>query len=162
VGTNIRRRFIEYSEEEYRKLFDINLFSMTEICRLAHPLLAKGENPSVINMASVAGSFDVQSGPPYGMTKAAIIQFSRHLACEWAQYNIRVNSVSPWYIATPLTVPVLTKKDRLDKIIARTPLNRVGQPEEVASAVAYLAMDHASYITGQDLKVDGGMSVKGL
>jgi tropinone reductase I len=96
------------------------------------------------------------------MTKAAIIQLTRHLACEWAKQNIRVNSVSPWYISTPLTESVLTIKDRLDKIVARTPMNRVGQPEEVASAVSYLAMDHASYITGQDLKVDGGMSVKGL
>lgn len=162
VGTNVRRRFIEYTEEEYRRLFDINLFSLTEMCRLSHPLLLKGTNASVINMASVAGSFDVQSGPPYGMTKAAIIQLSRHLAAEWALQNIRVNSVSPWYIATPLTVPVLTNKDRLEKILARTPMNRVGQPDEVASAVAYLAMDHASYITGQDLKVDGGMSIKGL
>lgn len=162
VGTNIRRRFIEYSEEEYRRLFDINLFSLTEMCRLAHPLLVKGEKASVINMASVAGSFDVQSGPPYGMTKAAIIQFSRHLACEWALQNIRVNSVSPWYIATPLTVPVLTNQSRLEKILARTPMNRVGQADEVASAVAFLAMDGASYITGQDLKVDGGMSIKGL
>lgn len=162
VGTNVRRRFIEYTEEEYRRLFDVNLFSLSEMCRLAHPLLVKGEHASVINMASVAGSFDVQSGPPYGMTKAAIIQLSRHLAAEWAADNIRVNSVSPWYIATPLTVPVLNNKERLNKIIARTPLNRVGQPAEVASAVAYLAMDHASYITGQDLKVDGGMSIKGL
>lgn len=162
VGTNVRRRFIEYTEEEYRRLFDTNLFSLSEMCRLAHPLLAKGENASVINMASVAGWFDVASGPPYGMTKAAIIQLTRHLAVEWAQYNIRVNSISPGYIDTPLTVPVLTNKDRLEKITSRTPMNRVGQPPEVASAVAYLAMDHASYITGQDLKVDGGMSVKGL
>jgi NAD(P)-dependent dehydrogenase (short-subunit alcohol dehydrogenase family) len=162
VGTNVRKRFIEYSEEEYRRLFDINLFSLTEMCRLAHPLLAKGENASVINMASVAGWFDIQSGPPYGMTKAAIIQLTRHLAAEWAQYNIRVNSVSPWYIATPLTVPVFANPSRLEKIIERTPMARVGQPFEVASAVAYLAMDHASYITGQDIKVDGGMSIKGL
>jgi Tropinone reductase 1 len=162
VGTNVRKKFVEYTEEEYRRLFDINLFSLTEMCRLAHPLLSKGENASVVNIASVAGSFDVQSGPPYGMTKAAIIQLTRHLAAEWAPQNIRVNSISPWYIATPLTVPVLTNKDRLEKILARTPMNRVGQPSEVASAVAYLAMDHASYITGQDLKVDGGMSVKGL
>jgi Tropinone reductase 1 len=162
VGTNVRKKFVEYSEDEYRRLFDINLFSLSEMCRLAHPLLLKGENASVVNIASVAGTFDVQSGPPYGMTKAAIIQLSRHLAVEWAPHNIRVNSVSPWYIATPLTVPVLTNKERLDKILARTPMNRVGQPDEVASAVAYLAMDVASYITGQDLKVDGGMSVKGL
>jgi len=162
VGTNVRRKFVDYTEEEYRRLFDVNLFSLSEMCRLSHPLLVKGAHPSVINIASVAGTFDVQSGPPYGMTKAAIIQLSRHLAAEWAEQNIRVNSVSPWYIATPLTVPVLTNKERLDKILARTPMNRVGQPDEVASAVAYLAMDHASYITGQDLKVDGGMSVKGL
>ncbi len=162
VGTNVRKRFIEYTEEEYRRLFEINLFSLMEICRLSHPLLLKGQNASVINMASVAGTFDVQSGPPYGITKAGIIQLSRHLACEWALQNIRVNTVSPWYIATPLTVPVLTNKDRLEKIIARTPMARVGQPSEVASAVAYLAMDHASYITGQNLQVDGGMSVKGL
>lgn len=162
VGTNIRKRFVEYTEEEYRKLFEVNLFSLTEMCRLAYPLLVKGVNPSVVNIASVAGSFDVQSGPPYGMTKAAIIQLSRHLACEWARQNIRVNSVSPWYIETPLTEAVLAIKERLDRINARTPMNRVGRPEEVASAVAYLAMDHASYITGQDLKVDGGMSAKGL
>lgn len=162
VGTNVRKKFVDYSEEEYRRLFETNLFSLTEMCRLAYPLLLKGERSSVINMASVAGSFDVQSGPPYGMTKAAIIQLTRHLACEWALQNIRVNSVSPWYIATPLTVPVLTNQGRLEKILARTPMNRVGQPDEVASAVAWLAMDHASYVTGQDIKVDGGMSVKGL
>jgi Tropinone reductase 1 len=162
VGTNVRRRFVEYTEDEYRRLFDVNLFSLTEMCRLAHPLLVKGKNPNVVNIASVAGTFDVQTGPPYGMTKAAIIQLTRHLAVEWAPQNIRVNSVSPWYIATPLTVPVLTNKERFEKIIARTPMNRVGQPDEVASAVAFLSMDIASYITGQDLKVDGGMSVKGL
>lgn len=162
AGTNVRKKFVEYIEEEYRRIFEINLFSVTEMCRLAHPLLLKGQNPSVINIASVAGKFDVQSGPPYGTTKAAVIQLSRHLAAEWAPQNIRVNSVSPWYIATPLTVPVLTNKERLDKIIDRTPMGRVGQPDEVASAVAYLAMDLASYVTGQDLQVDGGMSVKGL
>ncbi|MEI9918608.1 MAG: SDR family oxidoreductase [Bacteroidota bacterium] len=162
VGTNVRRRFIEYTEEEYRRLFDINLFSLTEMCRLSYPLLVKSGNASVINMASIAGWFDIQSGPPYGMTKAAIIQFTRHLAAEWAENNIRVNSVSPWYITTPLTVPVFASPGRLEKILARTPMNRVGEPHEVASAVAYLAMDHASYITGQDLKIDGGMSIKGL
>ena len=96
------------------------------------------------------------------MTKAAIIQFTKHLAAEWALDNIRVNCVSPWYIETPLTESVLSQPDRLEKILARTPLNRIGQPEEVASLVAYLAMDKASYITGQNIMVDGGMSVKGL
>jgi tropinone reductase I len=162
VGTNVRKKFAEYTEEEYRKLFETNLFSLTEITRLAYPLLKKSGNASIINMASVAGSFDLQTGPPYGMTKAAIIQLSKHLAAEWAHDGIRVNAVSPWYIQTPLTESVLAQPDRLEKILARTPMNRVGQPEEVASLVTYLAMDKASYITGQNIMVDGGMSVKGL
>lgn len=162
VGTNVRRKFVEYTEAEYRKLFETNLFSLTELCRLAFPLLQQGEGTSVVNLASVAGSVDVQSGPPYGMTKAAIIQLSRHLAAEWAPHGIRVNAVSPWYIETPLTEPVRANAARLQQIIARTPMARIGQPEEVAAAVAFLAMDAASYITGQNLVVDGGFSVKGL
>jgi Tropinone reductase 1 len=162
VGTNIRKKFVDYSEEEYRQLFETNLFSLTEITRLAFPLLQSSGKASVINMASVAGTFDVLSGAPYGMTKAAIIQLTHHLAVEWAPFNIRANSISPWYIDTPLTAPVLNNEDRLKKIIDRTPMGRVGQPEEVASLAAYLAMDGASYITGQNIMVDGGMSVKGL
>ncbi|HEV8515690.1 MAG TPA: SDR family oxidoreductase [Cyclobacteriaceae bacterium] len=162
VGTNIRKKFTEYSEAEIRKLFETNLFSMTELTRLAFPFLKNSGNASVVNIASVAGTFDVLSGPPYGMTKAAIIQLTHHLACEWAPFNIRVNTVSPWYIKTPLTESVLSQPDRLEKILARTPMHRVGQPEEVSGIVAFLAMDKASYITGQNIMVDGGMSVKGL
>jgi tropinone reductase I len=162
VGTNIRKKLVDYTEEEYRKVFEVNLFSLIEMCRLSFPLLQAAVSPSVINIASVAGSFDVQTGPPYGMTKAAIIQLTRHLAAEWASHNIRVNTISPWYIDTPLASPILTNPKRLQMIIDRTPMNRIGQPAEVASAVAYLAMDHASYITGQNLQVDGGMSIKGL
>jgi len=162
VGTNIRKKLTEYSEEEYRAIFETNLFSMTEMARLCHPLLKKSQNASMINIASVAGSIDVQSGPPYGMTKAAIIQMTKHLAVEWAKDNIRVNTVSPWYINTPLAQPVLNDPERLKKILDRTPMQRVGQPEEIASLVAYLAMDKASYITGQNINVDGGMMSKGL
>ncbi|GHN01537.1 tropinone reductase [Cytophagales bacterium WSM2-2] len=162
VGTNIRKSFVDYSEEEYRKLFEINMFSMLDLTQRSFPLLKKSGHASVVNVASIAGALDVQSGPPYGMTKAAIMQLSRHLAAEWAQYGIRVNTVSPWYIETPLTEPVLSQPDRLEKILARTPMARVGQPEEVASLVTFFAMDKSSYITGQNVMVDGGMSVKGL
>jgi Tropinone reductase 1 len=162
VGTNIRKKFTDYTPEESERIFQTNLISLTEITRLAFPLLKNSGAASVINIASVAGSFDVGSGAPYGMTKSAIIQLGRNLAGEWAPFNIRVNTVSPWYIKTPLTEPVFALPGMLDKILARTPMNRVGNPEEVASLVAYLAMDKASYITGQDVMVDGGMSIKGL
>ncbi len=162
VGTNVRRKFADYTEEEYRKLFETNLFSLMAITKGLFGLLKNSGNGSVINMASVAGSFDIQSGPPYGMTKAAIIQFTRNLAAEWAPHHIRVNTISPWYIQTPLTAPVLTNPETLARILARTPLGRVGQPEEVSGLAAFLAMDKASYITGQNIMIDGGMSVKGL
>jgi tropinone reductase I len=162
VGTNVRKKFVEYSEEEYRQLFETNLFSMMDLTRLCYPVLKKSGHASVINIASVAGTFDVLSGPPYGMTKAAIIQLTRHLTAEWSADNIRVNTISPWYIETPLTQAVLSQPDRLEKIIARTPMGRVGQPEEVSSLACFLAMDKSSYITGQNIMVDGGMSVKGL
>ncbi len=162
VGTNIRKKFVDYSEEEFRSLFETNLFSMADITKQAYPLLKNSGAASVINISSVAGSLDVKSGPPYGMTKAAINQLTRHLAAEWAPDNIRVNAVSPWYIETPLTQSVLSQPDRLAQILDRTPLHRVGQPNEVASAVTFLAMEKSSYITGQNIMVDGGMSVKGL
>ena len=162
VGTNIRKQLVDYQEDEYRHIFEVNLFSVVEMCRLCFPFLKNGVGANVVNIASVAGFLDVMSGSPYGMTKAAEIQLTRHLSVEWAVADIRVNAISPWYTATPLTVPVLTNPERLDQIIKRTPLSRVAEPEEMASVVAFLAMDKASYITGQNISVDGGMSVKGL
>lgn len=162
VGTNMRKPFVDYTDEELRQIFETNLYAAVDLTKQAFQLLHLAGGASVINIASVAGSLDVRSGPPYGMTKAALIQLTRHLAVEWAPFNIRVNAVSPWYIETPLAAPVLSQHDRLAKILARTPMNRVGKPEEVASLVSFLAMEGSSYITGQNVMVDGGMSVQGL
>ncbi|HEV9037431.1 MAG TPA: SDR family oxidoreductase [Puia sp.] len=162
AGTNIRKRLVQYAEEEYRSVLELNLFSIIELCRLCLPLLVHGHAASVVNIASVAGCVDVQTGAPYGMSKAALIQLSRHLAVEWAEHGIRVNTVSPWYTDTPLAEPMLKNPERFRRIIERTPMNRVAQAEEVASVVAFLAMDKASYITGHNLVADGGMLVNGL
>jgi NAD(P)-dependent dehydrogenase (short-subunit alcohol dehydrogenase family) len=80
AGINIRRRAAEYSREEYMKILEIDLLGGFELCRLLLPLLQKGQGASVINIASVAGSFDLYTGAPYGMSKAGLIQLSRHLA----------------------------------------------------------------------------------
>jgi NAD(P)-dependent dehydrogenase (short-subunit alcohol dehydrogenase family) len=160
VGTNIRKKFLEYSEEEYRKLFETNMFSTLDITKSLFPILKKGNSPSIINITSYAGLFDVGTGTPYGMSKSAEIQMTRHLAVEWAEYGIRVNSIAPWFIKTPLTENLLSIKEKYSSIIAKTPLARVGNPEEVASLAAFLAMDKSSYITGQNILVDGGASVK--
>jgi Tropinone reductase 1 len=93
------------------------------------------------------------------MTKAAMVQLTRNLAVEWAPDRIRVNAVAPWYIETPLTAGVLGNSEFLSAVLARTPAGRIGQPEEVAAAVAFFCLPTASYITGQCLAVDGGFSV---
>ena len=100
----------------------------------------------------------MRSGAVYGMTKAAMHQMTRNLAVEWADDGIRVNTVAPWYIRTRRTSTLLSDADYYDEVMARTPLQRVGEPEEVAAAVAFLCLPASSYITGQCIAVDGGFS----
>ncbi|MGO4913078.1 SDR family oxidoreductase [Leeuwenhoekiella sp. W20_SRS_FM14] len=162
AGINIRKDATHYEPEEYRKILEINLIAPFELTRKFYALLKRSGKASVINVASVAGSQDVKSGAPYAMSKSGLLQQTRSLASEWAEHNIRVNSVSPWYTRTPLTTEVLDNESRIAKIIERTPLNRIAEPEEMASAIAFLAMDKASYITGQNIIVDGGLSANAL
>lgn len=159
AGINIRKPTTEYQPEEYRKVLEINLFAPFELSRELFPLLKKGKASSIVNIASVAGELDVQSGAPYGMSKAGLIQLSRNLAAEWAKEGIRVNTVSPWYTLTPLTEGLLSDAEKAGRIIERTPQKRIAQAGEVAGAVAFLAMEKASYITGQNILTDGGMSI---
>jgi NAD(P)-dependent dehydrogenase (short-subunit alcohol dehydrogenase family) len=100
---------------------------------------------------------DVGTGSIYGASKAALIQLTKSLAREYAEYGIRVNAVSPWFTETRRILPILIDKSYSEKIIAATPLNRIATVAEIAAAVAFLAMDKSSYITGQNLIVDGGM-----
>jgi tropinone reductase I len=162
VGTNIRKKTDTYTETEYNLLLDTNLKSAFHLCQLAYPLLKLKPQSRIVNISSVAGIRHVRTGAIYGMTKAALNHLSRYLAVEWAPDGILVNAIAPWYIKTPLAESVLKNPEYLQQVLDRTPLQRVGQPEEVAAAAAFLCMPAASYITGQCLAVDGGFSVQGF
>lgn len=156
VGANIRKKTLDYTEAEYRGLIETNLVTAFEMCRLAHPHLARHGHGAIVNIGSVSGITHVRTGSPYGMSKAALLQLSRNLAIEWAEDGIRVNSVAPWYIRTSRSEPALTEAAYLDEVIERTPMGRIGEPEEVAAAVAFLCLPASSYITGECIAVDGG------
>ena len=156
AGGNTTRPALEYGEDQWRAIFETNLFSAFELCRGAFPLLAKHPASSIVNIGSVSGATHVRSGAPYGMSKAALHQLTRNLAVEWAEDGVRVNCVAPWYIRTRRTSGKLSDPDYLDEVLLRTPMGRIGEPEEVAAAVAFLCLPAASYITGECVAVDGG------
>jgi len=162
VGTNQRKRALDYAADELRDLLETNLISAFELTRAAHPLLARAEGASVVNVSSVAGHTHLRTGAPYAMSKAAINQLTRNLAAEWAGDGIRVNAVAPWYIDTPLARQVLDDVDYRAEVLSRTPMGRVGRPEEIAGTIAFLCMPVAGYITGQVIPVDGGFSIYGF
>jgi len=162
VGTNVRKRALDYTGEELRALLDTNLVAAFELTCSAHPLLKTADLASVVNVSSVAGHTHLRTGAPYAMSKAAINQLTRNLAVEWAGDGIRVNAVAPWYIDTPLARQVLKDPEYLAQVLERTPMGRVGQADEVAGTIAFLCLSVAGYITGQVIPVDGGFSVNGF
>jgi Tropinone reductase 1 len=162
AGTNIRKPTADYTDEEYVHLRETNQDSVFAMCRAAYPLLRRSGDAAIVNVVSVAAFRNLGTGTPYAMSKAAVVQMTRAIAAEWAKDGIRVNAIAPWYIRTPLAEPVLKDPVRLEKILARTPLGRIGEIEEVSGLAAFLCLPASSYITGQCIAVDGGFSVGGV
>lgn len=162
VGTNIRKSTVDYTFEDFDTILNINLKSGFHLSRLLHNDLKNSQNASIVFLSSVAGMTSLRTGSIYAMTKAAIIQLTKNLATEWAKDNIRVNCVSPWYTETPLALQVLKNEDYKHEVLSRTPLNRIGKPDEVANVVKFLCSDESSYVTGQNIAVDGGFTVFGF
>lgn len=158
AGINLRKSSIDYTEDEIMQVIGIDLLAPYALCRRLFGLLQHAKGASIINVASIAGLFDMQTGSPYGMAKSGIIQMSRNLAQEWAPFQIRVNAVSPGFTETPLTKGLLAQEEKRTRILSRTPSGRIGVDEEIAAVISFLAMEKSSYVTGQNIIVDGGIT----
>ena len=154
----------EYDPDVFEEALQINIAATFRLTQLLKPALRKSSlagGASVVNMASLASFFAVEFVPGYGAAKAAVVQMTKTLAVHYAGNNIRVNAVAPGLIESNMTSPMLGHDALTRPHLDRTPLNRVGTPQEVAPAVLFLASQASRYITGHVIVVDGGFSAKG-
>jgi Tropinone reductase 1 len=163
LGINVRKSVLEQSEDEYESIMRTNVDTAYFVSKLFYDLFDKEKGATIVNVSSAAGVQSSGTGTAYGMSKAAMNQLTRALACEWARLNIRVNAVIPWMTLTPMLENALKDcPNQIDKACDWTPMGRIGKPEEVAQPIVFLCMPASSYITGQCLGIDGGLTAQGF
>jgi 3-oxoacyl-[acyl-carrier protein] reductase len=148
------------SVEEWQQVIDTNLTGVFNFCQAALRPMMGNRYGRIINMSSVSADFSNPGQANYAASKAGIEGFSRCLATEYAKRGITVNCVAPGFIQTDMTIAVMNAAG--DKIKNSIPVRRLGQPEDIANAVLFFASSESSYITGQVLKVDGGLTLGGM
>jgi 2-hydroxycyclohexanecarboxyl-CoA dehydrogenase len=163
AGWDRMEMFLDSEEETWDKIIAINFKGMLYVCKAALPsMVARGQG-KVISIASDAGRAGSTGEAVYAGTKGAIIAFSKTLAREMARHKITVNVVCPGLTETPLLQSIREQSPKTEKVIEAVtraiPLGRVGQPEDIAGAVVYLASPAADFVTGQTLSVSGGLTM---
>lgn len=146
---------LKMTKEQWNKVIDVNLTSVFELSQMAARLMKEAGSGSIINAASVVAHYGNFGQTNYVATKAAVIGMTKTMAKELGKYGIRVNAIAPGFIATKMVQQMPEKVTSMME--DKTPLKRLGQPEDIANAYHFLASEEASFITGTTLNVDGGI-----
>lgn len=147
------------SPADWQRVMDLNLRAAVELTTALLPKMAANPGSSVVLMASIAGLRGNKAIGLYGLSKAALAQLARNLAVEWGPLGVRVNSISPGLIRTPLSASFIDNPAAIERRLSLTPLRRVGEPHEIAGVAVMLASAAGGFITGHNLVVDGGTTI---
>ena len=157
AGVNAATPFLDISDDEWHKIFRVNLDSVRLACQILGPAMLERGSGSVINLASMSAEIPLSRVFTYSASKAAVLNLTRNLAREWAPDGVRVNALSPGFFPAEQNREILSP-DRVAAIMNHTPMARFGEPGELAGAVLLLASDAGRFVTGTNLCVDGGFS----
>ena len=153
---NIPADALDLEEKDWDQVQDVNLKGLFFLSQRCARHMREAGGGRIVNMASINGVVGYYRRAAYCSSKAGVVNLTRVLALEWAQYDINVNAVGPTFILTPLTQSTFDDPQMREDLLKRIPKGRVGQPEDVVGAVVFLSSDASAMITGHTLLVDGG------
>jgi 2-deoxy-D-gluconate 3-dehydrogenase len=157
AGINVPRLALEVTEQDWDRVLDVNLKGLFFMAQaVAKKALVPQGGGKIVNIASQNGVIGYFYRAAYCASKAGVVNLTRVLALEWANYHINVNAVAPTFLETPLTRPMFEDKTFYEDVLSRIPLRRIGKPEDVVGAIVYLCSPAADLVTGHTLLVDGG------
>lgn len=160
AGVAVRKPAIETTEQDCDMIMDTNLKGLFLCCQAVGKQMIQQRRGKIINVSSLCANFGFMNRAFYCATKAGVSQLTRALALEWARYGVYVNAIGPGIIQTPLTEGYMkSEPERCEKTVQKTPLGRLGKPEDLVGVTLFLASEVSDYLTGQTLYVDGGYSL---
>lgn len=160
AGINQKKPFVEVTDEEFQRIITTNLTAVFSLSREVVKDMLKRSSGCIINISSMAAQYGLPKVIAYSASKTAIDGITRAMAVELSPQGIRVNAIAPGFIYSEMTAKALdSDPERKAKVFSRTPMGRMGQPEDIANAALYLASDGAAFVTGVVLPVDGGNSI---
>lgn len=160
AGSAVTKKAEELKEEDWNRVIDIDLKSVFFCSQAAGRVMITQNHGKIINIASMLGLVAEKQVLPYCAAKGGVLQMTKALALEWARYNIQVNAICPGYVVTSINKEELHQEKVFNHIIAKIPMRRFGEPDDISGAAVFLASDASNYMTGQSIVIDGGWTIQ--